>query len=777
MTYYGRKILTRVIIVVLLLAIIAAVALFIVFKLNHNDNKPSSKIYFDYPQSENVVSDEKSGEQYVNNEILISAAKEAKYSDIESLVKEYDGTIIGYIEEFGEYQVRIETTHSREELLGIADKLSESTYVDSASLNYAMNISGSGYLVPDDPWGGNQNWDSNAPEGNNWGVEAINAPQAWDHRDEMSKITIGLIDGGFENHDDLTFAWTRSGTTSDHGCHVAGIMAADFNNSTGISGVMPNQKSNGDSLVDLIGIRENGDEFNEMFTFEFKSAFAELLIRHAKVINVSQGFNWYMGTKNGWDKSYWDNNNITAKAENLANTYAGVLSRFLSRCIHRNYDFVIVCAAGNDDGINARYSSPLTAITDTEVVSHIIVVGAIQNEGREFSLFGNGKHKGYSVASFSNLGERVDIMAPGKDIYSCISENKYDSYNGTSMASPHVAGVAAMVWSLNPNITGTQVKRTVIDSADRPVSKSGRSYSILNAENAVNRTLDAKRESTTQPTTKTAPQYGTIIGKVVDSYSWEMISNAEVKAYSSNGDLVDSASLDSYGQYELLLPEGEYSLTASADGYSSSTMEKIKVEKKQVNYPEWFYLKHNSDDVLSGTFISRSAIEQRFTFSGSDDITMNAFDIVNAKGKYYIDDGMIYIHFNASIDISGYSIPLTDTENGYIWTPSYNREGDSLFISGTEFRKEGSGTLADPGDKSVLMGTYMTNDGLQYFTFSGKNTVKMSLSIISATGTYSIQDDKLIIEYSLFGQSETFEAVFRRNGNSIFIDEVEYIRK
>ena len=422
--------------VILSAAIIAAGVLFIVFKLNHKDNEPSSKIYFDYPQSENVVTDKKSGEQYVNNEILISAAKEAKYSDIENLVKEYDGTIIGYIEKFGEYQVRINSTYSREELLNIADKLTESKFVDSTSLNYAMNISDSGYFIPNDSWGGNQNWDSKAPEGNNWGVEAINAPQAWDHRDEMSKITIGLIDGGFEDHEDLTFAWTQSSTTSDHGCHVAGIMAADFNNSTGISGVMPNQKSNGDSLVDLIGIKENGDEFNEMFTFEFKSAFAELLIRHAKVINVSQGFNWYMGTKNGWDESYWNNNNITAKAENLANTYAGALSTFLSRCIKRNYDFVIVCAAGNDDGVNARYSSPLTAITDTEVVSHIIVVGAIQNEGREFSIFGNGKHKGYSVAAFSNLGERVDIMAPGKEIYSCISENKYDSYNGTSMASP-----------------------------------------------------------------------------------------------------------------------------------------------------------------------------------------------------------------------------------------------------------------------------------------------------------------------------------------------------
>ena len=219
MSSYGKKIIKRLIIVILSAAIIAAGVLFIVFKLIHKDNEPSSKNYFDYPQSENVVTDGKSGEKYVNNEILISAAEDAKYSDIESLVKEYSGTIVGYIEEFGEYQVRIETAHSREELLGIADKLSESKYVDSASLNYAMNISDSGYFVPNDSWGGNQNWDSKVPEGNNWGVEAINAPQAWDHRDEMSKITIGLIDGGFEDHEDLTFAWTRSSTTSDHGCH------------------------------------------------------------------------------------------------------------------------------------------------------------------------------------------------------------------------------------------------------------------------------------------------------------------------------------------------------------------------------------------------------------------------------------------------------------------------------------------------------------------------------------------------------------------------------
>ena len=86
MSSYGKKILKRLIIVILSATIIAAGVLFIVFKLSHKDNSPSTKNYFDYPQSENVVSDGKSGEKYVNNEILISAAENAKYSDIESLV-------------------------------------------------------------------------------------------------------------------------------------------------------------------------------------------------------------------------------------------------------------------------------------------------------------------------------------------------------------------------------------------------------------------------------------------------------------------------------------------------------------------------------------------------------------------------------------------------------------------------------------------------------------------------------------------------------------------
>lgn len=769
--------------IILAIVTITAVVLCIVLPVLNKDGsgipENAEELGNDYsePASENVVTDEDTGERYVNNEILISASEGTRYSEIESLVKERNGEIVGYIEAFDEYQIRLNDSYTAAELEALADELEQDNRVESASINYAMALSDTGYFTPNDPWDGGLSWDRTAPEGNNWGVEAINAPQAWDHRDEMNEITIGLIDSGFEDHEDLTFSWTRCSGTDNHGCHVAGIMAADFNNNKGIAGVMPTQKSNGDPLVKLIGVTQKGDTFNEMFTFEFKSVFAELLVRHTKVINVSQGFNWYLGKDNGWDKSYWNNNNITQKAENLATSYGTQVGTFLSRCLHRGYDFLVVCAAGNDGGIDARYNSPLTAITDEEVVNHIVVVGSVKNLGKETGLFSSGKHKGYDVSEFSNLGERVDIMAPGSGIYSCISDNKYDVKSGTSMASPHVAGVCSMVWSLDPNAKGSAVKDIVTGTADRPVTKNGRSYNILNAENAVNRALGNKGDRPTDTATEPTPHYGSVISRIVDSYSWEMLSDSVVKAYTLNGEYVDEATLDENGQFELLLEEGEYNLTASTEGYEPETIEHIKVEKEQVNYIEWFYLKHLTDDVLSGTYVSQDMVGQRFTFSGQDEITMNAFGVINAKGNYYIDGDTIFIHFSSSLDIGDYSIQLTDTENGYLWEASYSRVGDSAFISGLEFRKEGSGPVDDPGDETTLMGTYVGLDGLQYFTFSKNHTVNISLTFISTTGTYELSGDTIVIRYTLFGQSETWETSFSRSGSSIFIGGDEYIKQ
>jgi len=69
------------------------------------------------------------------------------------------------------------------------------------------------------------------------------------------------------------------------------------------------------------------------------------------------------------------------------------------------------------------------------------------------------------VSSFSNYGKlNVDIFAPGSEIYSTFPKDEYQSIQGTSMASPEVAGVAALVRSYYPNLTASQVKHIIMNS-------------------------------------------------------------------------------------------------------------------------------------------------------------------------------------------------------------------------------------------------------------------------------------------------------------------------
>ncbi|MGZ3713148.1 MAG: S8 family serine peptidase, partial [Bdellovibrionota bacterium] len=94
-----------------------------------------------------------------------------------------------------------------------------------------------------------------------------------------------------------------------------------------------------------------------------------------------------------------------------------------------------------------------------------------------------------TLASFSTYGKRtVHIAAPGHKIYSSIPGGKYDSFSGTSMATPHVSGAAALVWGMDTHQTYAQVKERLLASRDfiptlsRKVASSGR----LNVYNAVN---------------------------------------------------------------------------------------------------------------------------------------------------------------------------------------------------------------------------------------------------------------------------------------------------
>ena len=126
----------------------------------------------------------------------------------------------------------------------------------------------------------------------------------------------------------------------------------------------------------------------------------------------------------------------------------GGLSSALNTAVNNSVNAGVVwaVAAGNDDGYNACELSPAGA-------SGALTVGATSsNDAR---------------ASFSNIGTCLDLFAPGVGIYSSTfgADNTYGSWNGTSMATPHVAGVAALYFTANPNATAAQVNAAIVSGA------------------------------------------------------------------------------------------------------------------------------------------------------------------------------------------------------------------------------------------------------------------------------------------------------------------------
>lgn len=204
-----------------------------------------------------------------------------------------------------------------------------------------------------------------------------------------------------------------------HGTHVAGIIAAERNNGIGMDGVANN--------VEIMVVRAvpDGDERDKDIALAIRYA----VDNGAKVINTS--FGKYFASNPEW---VYDAIKYAAKK-----------------------DVLIVNAAGNegidlDTGDTVYPNDQLD--NETEFADNLISVGAL-----------NESYGGKLVASFSNYGKsNVDVFAPGVQIYSTIPGNEYEFLQGTSMASPEVAGVAAMLRSYYPQFSAAQIKKIIMQT-------------------------------------------------------------------------------------------------------------------------------------------------------------------------------------------------------------------------------------------------------------------------------------------------------------------------
>jgi thermitase len=269
---------------------------------------------------------------------------------------------------------------------------------DSAAIMESLRASGLFSFVERDYYARTAAVPNDPSFASQWHLAAIQAPQAWDLSTGSSGIISAVIDSGVDaTHPDLAskirtdidYDYVNNDSTAQddngHGTHVAGISAAITNNSTGIAGMCPNC-----SILPVKVLDASGSGTYSAIASGIRYA----ADKGAKVINMSLG-----GSAGSTTLS---------DAVNYANG-KGVL---------------LACAAGNSNTSAASYPAYYSAC--------VAVAATDSSDNR---------------ASFSNYGSWVDTSAPGVSIYATYWNNTYSTLSGTSMATPHVAGLAGLLFS------------------------------------------------------------------------------------------------------------------------------------------------------------------------------------------------------------------------------------------------------------------------------------------------------------------------------------------
>ncbi|MHA0855813.1 S8 family peptidase [Paenibacillus sp. CMAA1364] len=247
-----------------------------------------------------------------------------------------------------------------------------------------------------------------------WNLPAIETNKAWELSKGSEDVIVAVIDTGVDlNHPDLKGNLIQGYNVIDpskpptddvgHGTHVCGIIGAVVNNNEGVAGISWYNKVMPIKVLDSSGAGT---------TYSVAEGIIWAADHGAKVINMSLG------------------------------NYAK--SNFLHDAIKYAYDrdVVIIAATGNDNTERPGYPA---------AYPEVFSVSATDSELKR--------------ASFSNYGDYVDVVAPGASIASTYLKNQYASLSGTSMASPHVAALAGLIRSRNPNLNNVEVMDLMRGSA------------------------------------------------------------------------------------------------------------------------------------------------------------------------------------------------------------------------------------------------------------------------------------------------------------------------
>ena len=334
-------------------------------------------------------------------------------------------------EQTGVYEI-VKLNLAGQDVLDAIEILKENPQVVYAEPDYFYTSS----AVPNDPL-----WDGQ------WDMRKIQAPEAWELHKGSGDVLVGVVDSGIDcDHIDLANnIWTNPGeipgngidddgngyiddvhgwnfyfSNNDpdddhsHGTHIAGTIGAATNNGIGIAGTNWNVK-----LVPLKVAYENRYPYSHVIS----------AIEYATEKNIPI----------------------------LNNSYGGIVYNTSLYLAIAQYPGLFVAAAGNEalnDDITRHYPASY------DLPNIISVASTDRND---------------NLSSFSNYGETtVDIGAPGSSIFSTLPEDSYGYKNGTSMATPHVVGAAALLKSYCPELETRDLKKIILESGDDVSALAGK---------------------------------------------------------------------------------------------------------------------------------------------------------------------------------------------------------------------------------------------------------------------------------------------------------------
>ncbi|SMB95515.1 peptidase S8 and S53 subtilisin kexin sedolisin [Hymenobacter roseosalivarius DSM 11622] len=413
-------------------------------------------------QSQSADAQGESGKDYVANELLVKfkpgLSEEAKSNALARISGKVSEKILTKAMERAGEKEGLMVVHTPMAALEALSKVKGGPEIEFAEPNYLYQhtaATNDTYVANGALWGMDGNiygsqastaWAAGTTGSKSVVVGIIDEGIQFDHPDLAGQIWTnpydpadgvdndgnGYIDDihgwDFDGNNNSIYDGTKRGSSDDHGTHVAGTIGANANNGAGVAGLNWN--------ITIISTkflgRQGGTTANAVKAVDYLN---DLKTRHNMNIVASN---------NSWG----------------GGGFSQALSDAVDRANAKNILFIAAAGNGGSDGVGDD-NDAVASFPSNLPQANVIAVAAITSTGLK--------------SGFSNFGATtVDIGAPGSGIWSSTAFNIYESYNGTSMATPHVTGAAALYASTHPGATAAQIKNALLSSAVPTASLAGK---------------------------------------------------------------------------------------------------------------------------------------------------------------------------------------------------------------------------------------------------------------------------------------------------------------